>query len=173
MSSGKGGCVCGENGEFGFDTDGDGKADIFYRSMSKEHFEQLKKSKKLGGTTETSITQSQDFASEYGGYLVRMTTKPGTKKKLEDMAITANDPAATEYPHLPTQKEFNTNNPNSKWGDEVSRVKIEGKDLTIQLGKEDGKALNTFNENITEVELIEVIPKEVADSRRAARKVKK
>ena len=36
-----------------------------------------------------------------------------------------------------------------------------------------GKALNTFNEKITEVELIEVIPREVADSRRAAKKVKK
>ena len=127
---------------FGCDCDGDGKDDIFFRTMSKDHYEQLKKDNKLRGTGETSITQNEEFSKDYEGYLTKITTKSGTKDKLADIGISdGSKKIKQDFPNMTTEAEWKANNPGQKWGTETARFKDEKGDLTIQLGKEDGKAL--------------------------------
>ena len=118
-----------------YDRDGN---EIMYRTMSEAHVENLKQNGVLLPTTETSVSPLLSYSSKYDGTTVKLITKPGTSKKLQDIGIAANEPASKVLPNLSTKK--------GAWMKEHSRFKVEKGQMTTQLGQ--GKAIDIFNENL-------------------------
>jgi filamentous hemagglutinin len=118
--------------------------EIMYRTMSEKQFAQLKETGKLPPTTETSISPSVEYSSKYDGVTVKITVAPGTSAQLQEIGIAANKPAATQFPNMPTQT--------GSWMQTNARFKVEGGQMTTQLGQ--GKAIDIFNQNIVDFELI-------------------
>jgi hypothetical protein len=118
--------------------------EIMYRTMSEPQFTHLKAYGELLPTTETSISPSIEYSSKYDGVTVKITVAPGTSAQLQEIGIAANKPAATQFPEMSTQT--------GPWMDTNARFKVEGGQLTTQLGK--GKALEIFNQNIVKVERV-------------------
>jgi hypothetical protein len=112
--------------------------EIMYRTMSKAHYDRLLRTGKLMPTTETSISPSLTYSSEYRGVLVRLTTAPGTSAQLQEIGIAANEPAALEFPGMPTRA--------GGWMQSNARFKVEGGQMTTQLGQ--GRAIEIFSRNL-------------------------
>ncbi|WP_233259675.1 hypothetical protein, partial [Ramlibacter sp. WS9] len=122
--------------------------EIMYRTMSPAQFQQLKNSGQLPPTTETSTAASLDYASgkytERGGVTVRLTVAPGTSAQLQQIGIAAPGQATTQFPSMSTQT--------GSWMQTNARFKVEGGQMTTQLGQ--GQALNIFNNNLIQFELV-------------------
>ena len=119
--------------------------EVYYRTMSLKNYESFKKTGKIPATGETTISPTQGFSEGYDGVLVKFKVKKGTTDKLIDIGVRDGSPIlADEFPNM--SKSTN------KWGKNHARFKKEGGQLNIGLGKE--KALNIFNENIVEADVI-------------------
>ena len=118
--------------------------EILYRTMSEQHYELFLRTGKLPPTTETSISPSLAYASKYDGVTVKIAVAPGTSAALQDIGIAANNPAAAQFPNMSTQT--------GAWMQTNARFKVEGGQMTTQLGQ--GKAINIFNQNIVDFELV-------------------
>ncbi|PKE30568.1 filamentous hemagglutinin [Rahnella sp. AA] len=112
--------------------------EIYYRSMSEEHFEMLQRTGVLPATGETSISPVLSYSSKYDGIAVKFTLAPSTSAMLQEIGIAANKPASVQLPNLSTQT--------GKWNQTNARFKIEGGQMSTQLGQ--GSALDIFNSNI-------------------------
>ncbi len=119
--------------------------EVYYRTMSLKNYESFKKTGKIPATGETTISPTQGFSEGYDGVLVKFKVKKGTTDKLIDIGVRDGSPIlADEFPNM---SKFT-----NKWGKNHARFKKEGGQLNIGLGKE--KALNIFNENIVEADVI-------------------
>ena len=118
--------------------------EIMYRTMSEKHFVEFSKTGKLPPTTETSISPSVDYSSKYDGVTVKITVAPGTSAQLQEIGIAANNAAAVQFPEMSTRT--------GSWMQTNARFKVEGGQMTTQLGR--GKAIDIFNKNIVDFELI-------------------
>ena len=107
---------------------------------------QLVDTGKLPPTTETSISPSVDYSSKYDGVTVKITVAPGTSAQLQEIGITANKPAATQFPDMSTQT--------GSWMQTNARFKVEGGQMTTQLGH--GNGIDILNQNIVD---FKVVPK--------------
>ena len=122
--------------------------EVFYRTMSKEHYEALLNTKKLSATSETFTSPTQLYSEAYEGYLVKISVKHGTLDKLK--LVGTSDGTADVV------KKFGEMPKNSKgWTSSNAYFKKEGAQVNIGLGK--GNALELFNENINGFELIKII----------------
>lgn len=118
------------------------KGEVFYRTMSKTDYQTLKKTGDLPATSETFISPTKAFSSNYDGVMTKITLKPGTVKKLEDVGVRDQSKVTkAAYPEMPVVE--------GGWGDTNAYFKKEGTQINIGLGK--GKALKIFNKNINKV----------------------
>ncbi|KAA1187616.1 RHS repeat protein [Photorhabdus heterorhabditis] len=118
--------------------------EIFYRTMSEQHYEHLQQTGKLPPTTETSISPALSYSLDYKGHTVQFITKPGTFEQLKEIGIAANKPAEVQFPHM--LKGI------GEWMQTNARFKVEGGQMTTQLGQ--GMAIETFNRNIIGYKLV-------------------
>ena len=132
--------------------------EVFYRTMSKEHYDLLLSTKKLSATGETFTSPILKYSEGYEGYLVKIQTKPGTIEKLQSIGVSdGTDLVKSQFMEMPKST--------SGWGDSKVLFKKETKagitpnqgQVNIGLGK--GTGLDTFNENIIGIELIKIIKK--------------
>ncbi len=126
--------------------------DIFYRAISKEDYEILKSTGNLKGTGETSTSPNLGFTDSYDGIQLKFYTKQGTINEMEKIGVRANEGSSLrqQYPNMP--KTY------SGWGLKNVQFKQEGKEnpqINIQLGKNGGKGLEIFNQNLKKYEVIE------------------
>jgi hypothetical protein len=122
--------------------------EVFYRTMSKEHYEILLSTKKLSATGETFTSPTQIYSEGYKGYLVRISTQHGTIDKLKSIATTDGTPdVLRKFGQMPQSL--------SGWSQNKALFKSENGQVNIGLGK--GDALNIFNDNINGIELIKII----------------
>lgn len=98
----------------------------------------------MPATTETSVSPVLGYSSKYDGVTVKIVVKPGTFSELEKIGIAANSAAAKELPNMSTQT--------GKWIDTNARFKVEGGQITTQLGQ--GKGMEIFNNNIVHFEQV-------------------
>ena len=125
--------------------------ETYYRTMSPEHYETLQSTGNLTGTGETSISPTMEFSEGYKGVLVRFRLKEGTTRELSEIGVRGNDgkDLVKGYPNMPESSRG--------WGFKNAQFKQEGRQINIQLGKEEGKALEIFNKNIKDYEMIKEI----------------
>ena len=139
-------------------------AEIFYRAMPMEHYNELKSTFKLLGSSakETSTSPNSIFSQPYtanGGVLIKMWAEPGTIDKLKAIGLRS-DPTIHpllkstigELPFLPPGKSTQ-----SGWYNSFTLFKVESnanvpQQVNIQLGT--GKGLNIFNEGLIYFEKI-------------------
>ena len=133
--------------------------EVFYRTMSKEHYEELLKTNRMLGTGETTTSPNIIFSEDYEGYLVKFKMKEGTIDELRLIGITDGNPLVKrQFGEMPTNSEIGGN-----WNKSRARFKVEtvketkSKQVNIALGQ--GKALDIFNNNIIEYQLIKIIKK--------------
>lgn len=118
--------------------------EIVYRTMSSEQYKLFKVTGVMPATGETSISPSLAYSSGYEGVTVRITTAPGTSAALQKIGIAANEPAAAQFSDMSMRP--------GSWVQENARFKVEGGQMTTQLGR--GKALDIFNGNIVKFEVV-------------------
>jgi len=127
--------------------------EVFFRTIPKEHYDELLKSKKLLGTGEGSTSPTQLFSEDYNGYLVKFQVKIGTIDELKSIGITDGTKEVLEqFGKMPTAKEVG-----GKWNMNNARFKFEKTQVNIALGQTDGKAINIFNQNLLDFDLIKII----------------
>jgi hypothetical protein len=116
--------------------------EITYRTMSPAQAKQFELTGRLPPTTETSMAASLEYASgiytKNGGITFKLTTKPGTSAQLQEIGIAAPGDARVVFPDMSTR--------NGPWMQTNARFKVEGGQMTTQLGQ--GRALDIFNENL-------------------------
>lgn len=118
--------------------------EIVYKTMSPEQFKQFERTGIMPATTETSVSPVLKYSSKYNGITVKIVVKPGTFSQLEKIGISANKPASTQFPNMSTQT--------GKWMNTNTRFKVEGGQMTTQLGQ--GKGIEIFNKNIVHFEKV-------------------
>ncbi|ALF18504.1 hypothetical protein [Fusobacterium animalis] len=124
--------------------------EVYYRAMSSEDFEIFQKTGKIPATGETFISPTQAYSEKYEGVLVKFKVESGTTDELLKIGV-RNDSKTlkSEFPDL---------KPSSKgWTKDKAFFKEEPFDkntgqINIGLGK--GEALDKFNKNIKEYEVI-------------------
>jgi len=133
--------------------------EVFYRTMSKEHYEELLKTNRMIGTGETTTSPTRAFSESYEGYLVQFKMKRGTIDELKLIGVTDGNPLVKRlFGKMPMNSEVGGN-----WSKSKARFKVEtlrttnSKQVNIALGQ--GEALNIFNNNIIEYQLIKIIKK--------------
>ena len=116
--------------------------EVFYRTMSKKHYEELVKTNRMPGTGETTTSPTMSFSENYEGILVQFKVKRGTIRNLEEIGIAERNHVGilVQHPLLKADK--------SPWSLENARFKLENGQVNIALGR--GKALEIFNDNILE-----------------------
>ena len=129
--------------------------DVFYRTISKEHYEILKNTGNLKGTGETSTSPNLGFTDSYDGIQLKFYTKQGTINEMGKIGIRSEGNVVKDkYPDMPMPEK------SPGWGYKFVRFKEEKnkitgeKQINIQLGKEKGKGLEIFNQNLKEYEVI-------------------
>jgi len=118
--------------------------EIVYRTMSEKQYQIFRETGVMPATTETSVSPVLGYSSKYDGVTVKIVVKPGTFSELEKIGIAANSAAAKELPNMSTQT--------GKWMDTNARFKVEGGQMTTQLGQ--GKGMGIFNNNIVHFEQV-------------------
>ena len=129
--------------------------DVFYRTISKEDYGILKSTGNLKGTGETSTSPNLGFTDSYDGIQLKFYTKQGTINEMEKIGIRSEGNVVKDkYPDMPMPEK------SPGWGYKFvcfkeEKNKITGeKQINIQLGKEKGKGLEIFNQNLKEYEVI-------------------
>lgn len=135
------------------------EGEVFYRSISKEHYSELLKTNRMPGTGECTTSPNQLFSEDYEGMLVKFKVKLGTIDELKAIGITDGSPLVkAEFGTMPTNVEIG-----GGWNQTRARFKTETLKSTntgqvnIALGQ--GRALNVFNDNILEFQFIKEIAK--------------
>jgi RHS repeat-associated protein len=116
-----------------------GKSETYFRTMSREHFEELQRTGRMPGTSETFISPTQSFSEGYDGVTVEFQMKPGTTAALEEIGVRDNS-------RLTRQQHGDLPPVASGWKEKNAYFKGEGKQVNVGLGT--GDALDTFNDNI-------------------------
>ena len=116
-------------------------SDSYFRTMSRSDFKDLQVTGRLTATSETFISPTESFASNYKGVLVEFSVKPGTAESLADIGVRNKSWLTRQaYPELPLVEKG--------WTGSSAFFKGEGSQINIGLGQ--GTALNTFNDSVTE-----------------------
>jgi RHS repeat-associated protein len=127
----------------------DEKYEYYYRIMSKADYQTFLCTGRVPATTETFISPTRAFSSNYSGVLVRFQVKPGTTDALRGMGVRAHGQSnAKLFPDLPDVRRG--------WGNRSALFKKEGDQVNIGLGK--GKALDVFNDSIVGFETVGFSP---------------
>jgi hypothetical protein len=113
-------------------------AETFYRTMSTDDFAVMQKTGKVPATSETFLSPTAAYSSNYQGVLVEINTKAGTLDKLKSIGV--RDPAH------PMTAGLNLPSIGKGWKANNAFFKQEAGQVNIGLGQ--GKALQTFNSNI-------------------------
>jgi hypothetical protein len=133
-------------------------AEIFYRKMPSEHYDNLKSNFKLlkSVNNETSTSPNASFSQSYDGVLVKMWVEPGTIDKLKAIGVRG------QQDLLPLLQQSFGNLPHSGKGWHPTKVqfKVETnevvtpnfKQVNIQLGS--GEGVKIFNHNLLYFEKI-------------------
>ena len=100
---------------------------IYYRTISPEQYQILMETGRLPPTIETSISPILAYSSKCDGITVKFTVASGASEKLQSIGIAANKSAAAQLPNLPTRT--------GKWMQNNVRFKVEGGQMTAQLGQ--------------------------------------
>ncbi len=132
-------------GDFEVYTNGE----VFYRTMTKAHYDAIVAGTKLSASSETFTSPTQAYSEKYSGYLVKILVNTGTIDKLK--AIGVGDGSAdvkAKFGTLPLVA--------SGWGTTKAYFKSELGQVNIGLGT--GTALTTFNANFKQYQLIKIIP---------------
>ena len=136
------------------------EGEVFYRSLSKEHYDELVKTGRMPGTGECTTSPNQAFSEAYEGMLVKFKVKPGTIDELKAIGITDGTPLVkAEFGTMPTNADIG-----GGWNQTRARFKTETlkskntPQVNIALGQ--GSALNKFNDNLLEFQFIKEIPKQ-------------
>ncbi|WP_437676273.1 DUF6531 domain-containing protein [Sorangium sp. So ce131] len=127
-----------------FGLTGEDDWEIFYRTMSREHAEELQRNRRLLPTRETFISPTRGFSEDYDGVLVKFKMKPGTTEALENIGV--RDVSAltrAEYPDMPAV--------GKGWTADNAFFKGEGRQINIGLGR--GRALEVFNDHIEDFDI--------------------
>ena len=123
--------------------------DVFYRTISKEHYEILKNTGNLKGTGETSTSPNLGFTDSYDGIQLKFYTKQGAINEMEKIGIRSEGNVVKDkYPDMPMPEK------SPGWGYKFVRFKEEKRQINIQLGQEGGKGLEIFNQNLKKYEFI-------------------
>lgn len=117
---------------------------LFIALCLKKQYQIFRETGVMPATTETSVSPVLGYSSKYDGVTVKIVVKPGTFSELEKIGIAANSAAAKELPNMSTQT--------GKWMDTNARFKVEGGQMTTQLGQ--GKGMGIFNNNIVHFEQV-------------------
>lgn len=117
---------------------GTGGAEVYFRTMSQAHYEELLATGRISATRETFISPSAEYAGGYNGVTVQFNVRAGTTDSLLSMGVRNAGLNGAPYGNLPLVQ--------SGWGSSSAFFKLEGNVVNIGLGR--GRALNTFNENI-------------------------
>jgi RHS repeat-associated protein len=120
-----------------------GGGETFFRTMSEEHYAELRATGRLPATSETFISPSLEYASKYNGVTVQFNLQAGTTDSLLGMGV-RNAGLGGSYGNLPVVQ--------SGWGWSGAFFKQEGNVVNIGLGR--GPALDTFNDNIVNFNLV-------------------
>ncbi|TLF92253.1 RHS repeat-associated core domain-containing protein, partial [Nocardia cyriacigeorgica] len=113
--------------------------EVFYRTMSEEHYQELLRTGRLQATGETFISPTQAFSESYEGRLVRFVVESGTQEALADIGVRDASRRVREiYPDMPEVFKG--------WADVAAHFKGEGDNINIGLGR--GAALEIFNNSI-------------------------
>jgi RHS repeat-associated protein len=116
----------------------------YYRTMSQANYEALVATGKVPATGETFITESLAYAMTYRGVTVELTVRGGTAEALLAMGVRNVGLTSGVYGSLPLVQ--------SGWWSSAAFFKLEGELVNIGLGR--GSALNTFNSNIVNFNLV-------------------
>ncbi|MFJ9708719.1 ricin-type beta-trefoil lectin domain protein [Streptomyces sp. NPDC101234] len=123
----------------------DEAGETYYRTMSPEHFSKLKETGDLSATSETFISPTQSFSEDYEGVLVKFTLRSGTTDALKEIGVRDVSAATSEaFPDMAVI--------GKRWARRSAFFKAEGSQINIGLGR--GKALDIFNDAITDFEEI-------------------
>ena len=116
--------------------------ETFYRAMSKTDYQMLLGTGKLPATSETFISSSREYVEKYDGVVVEFQMRPGTTQALEKIGVRDGSKLVEgAYPNMPHVTAA------QKWKKHNAYFKGETKE-TINIGLGEGKALDTFNDNI-------------------------
>ncbi|MGS2806393.1 putative T7SS-secreted protein [Nocardia sp. MW-W600-9] len=115
-------------------------ADVYYRTMSDDHFNHLNATGELLPTRETFISPTQGFSESYAGRLVEFQLHPGTIDELREIGVRDMSRAVRDaYPEMPTVSKG--------WAIDNAFFKGEGPSH-INIGLGTGRALEIFNRGI-------------------------
>jgi hypothetical protein len=107
--------------------------------MSQADYQTFVKTGKIPATGETFISPSQAFSSGYDGVLVEFKVTAGTTSSLQSIGVRdASSLTSNMYGNMP--------NVSSGWTNSNAFFKAEGSVINIGLGQ--GAALDVFNSNI-------------------------
>ncbi len=134
------------------------EGEVFYRAISKDHYDELIRTNRMPGTGECTTSPNKVFSEDYSGYLMKFKVKIGTIDDLKLIGVTDGNPLVkAQFGEMPTAKDIG-----GSWNNTSARFKVETlkstgqQQVNIALGK--GKALEKFNDNILEFELIQINP---------------
>ena len=120
--------------------------EIFYRSMPLTEFNFLTDTGRLSASTlsnsvETSVASWSRYSSTFrGDAFVRLTARRGTVAKLEGIGLAGNEGTRALQPHLALRS--------GSWNQTNAVFKLEGRQISMQLGAQGGDALRIFNNGL-------------------------
>jgi len=107
--------------------------------MSKENYSELQATGRVPATSETFISPSGEYASQYEGVTVRFSVQPGETEALAEIGVRDTSAlASAAYPEMPVVS--------SGWTSTSAFFKGEGGVINIGLGR--SPALDIFNNSI-------------------------
>ena len=112
--------------------------EVYYRTMSQAHFEELTTTGNIPATGETFVSPSLEYASKYEGVTVGFNVASGTTDSLLDIGVRSSNLTTPPYGSLDLV--------DKGWTAANAFFKLEKGVLNIGLGQ--GAALDLFNDNI-------------------------
>lgn len=129
--------------------------EVFYRTMSKEHDEELLKTNRMLGTGETTTSPTLRYIKlkEYDGVIIKFQMQKSTLDELVNIGIRnyATREMMRCFPKMKSVKYI------KYWMETNALFKTEGAQLKIpqiNIGLGRGKALKIFNNNIINFEIV-------------------
>jgi hypothetical protein len=132
--------------------------EVFYRGMTHENYKSLVSTGKLPATSETFTSPTLEYVKAVGygskGVIVKFQMQRGTLDKLKSIGV-RNDDSKKMMQYFSDMQEVKEI---TKWTKNNALFKTEGSEygmLQINIGLGRGKAINEFNENIINFEIVE------------------